>query len=465
MPGVSPLNPNLLSLHLQAQGPSSAESLAQSLKVSRPTVQRGLRQLGSQAIKLGVTRRTRYALRRQILGHGSDYRVNRLNLSGNQAHEWAMLTALYGGWRLTWAIKPEWADRVHDHAGFCDGLPFFLTDLRPQGYLGRAAARQLPGGMGWPVDPRDWSDDQTLNYLVQYGDDLPGNLAIGDHTVGSAMLGFSSQAVRYTEREKRYPEMSAKADAGASAGSSVEGEQPKFTAWLYDENARRYEAVIVKFTDRLDTPGGRRWADLLVAEQVALNLLKSSSEAEAEAPSPEIQDFGGRRFYQIARFDRVGSFGRRGVVSLRALHDAGFTGQDTNDWVLAARDLHAGGWLSAGDVDVVRLRHVFGQLIGNTDMHFGNLACFLDNGLPLRLAPTYDMLPMLWAPRPGSAEPVPIFSPAPPLPGDQATWSQAATLAIEFWQRVAQSAQVSDAFRPHAENALAAVRSLHARFG
>ena len=468
MPGFPPLNPSLVRLHLQAGGPLSAQSLAQSLKVNRVTVQRSLRQLGAQIVKLGVTRRTRYAQRRQVMGRGSDFRIYRLNLSGNQAHEWATLTALYGGWRLEWAgtgVTPEWALRVHDHAGFCDGLPFFLTDLRPQGYLGRIAARQLPGGMGWPLDPRNWSDDQALSYLVQYGNDLPGNLAIGDHTIGGAMLGLSSQAIPYTEREKRYPEMAAKADAGAPAGSSVEGEQPKFTAWVHEQNLQSHEAVIVKFTDQLDTPSGRRWADLLVAEQIALNLLKPTSVADAEAPSTEIQDFGGRRFYQISRFDRVGSYGRRGMVSLRALHDAGFAGQDTNDWVVAARGLYAGGWLSAADVDIVRLRYLFGQLIGNTDMHFGNLACFLDNGLPLRLTPAYDMLPMLWAPRPGSAEPAPVFSPAPPLPGDQSVWSQAASLAIEFWQRVAQTAQASDSFRRHAENALAAVRSLHDRFG
>lgn len=468
MPGFPPLNPNLLSLHLQAEGPLSAESLAQSLNVGRLTVQRGLRQLGSQVVKLGVTRRTRYALRRQLMGGGSDFRIYRLNLSGNQAHEWAIFTALHGGWRLEWAaagVTPEWASRVHDHAGFCEGLPFFLTDLRPQGYLGRVAARQLPSGMGWSMDPRDWSDDQTLSYLVQYGDDLPGNLAIGDHAVRRAIMGTYAQTVQYAERVKSYPEIAAKADAGVSAGSSVEGEQPKFTAWVHEHNMRGQEAVIVKFTDRLDTPGGRRWADLLVAEQTALNLLKSSSIADAESPSTEIQDFGGRRFYQISRFDRVGSSGRRGVVSLRALHDAGFTKLDTNDWVVAARGLYADGWLSAGDLDVVRLRHTFGQLIGNTDMHFGNLAFFLDNGLPFRLTPAYDMLPMLWAPRPGSAEPAPTFSPVPPLPGDRATWSQAATLAIDFWQRVMQSTQVSDSFRLHAENALAAVRSLHARFG
>jgi len=40
----------------------------------------------------------------------------------------------------------------------------------------------------------------------------------------------------------------------------------------------------------------------------------------------------------------------------------------------------------------IRLRQVFGGLIGNTDMHFGNLAFWFDDALPFRLAPAYDML-------------------------------------------------------------------------
>jgi hypothetical protein len=227
----------------------------------------------------------------------------------------------------------------------------------------------------------------------------------------------------------------------------VEGEQPKFTTWLRDSQGDRFEAAIVKFTDRLDTPLGRRWGDLLAAEQVARQVVVSSSLADTEFPGSEVFDFDGRRYYQISRFDRVGRHGRRGLVSLRALHDAGFTGHDTTDWVVAAEGLHNAGWISAADLRVIRLRQAFGRLIGNTDMHFGNLAFYLEDRLPLRLAPLYDMLPMAWAPRPGDGEPTPELNPPPPLPREAEAWGEAVRLAEDFWARMEVLDNVSETFR------------------
>lgn len=94
-------------------------------------------------------------------------------------------------------------------------------------------------------------------------------------------------------------------------------------------------------------------------------------------------------------------------------------------------------------------------------MHLGNLAFFLDLGLPLRLAPLYDMLPMLWQPRAGQAEPAPEFAPLPPLPQETDLWPQAAELAVSFWERIASDRSISEAFRAHA----ATVRALRLRFG
>jgi hypothetical protein len=369
---------------------------------------------------------------------------------------------------LEWAsaaLRPDWADQVHDHAGFCDGLPFFLADLRPQGFLGRATARRLPGTLGLPLDPRDWSDDQTLFYLREWGDDLPGNLTLGDGPTGRALNACPPDPITPETREARYPELAGQANAGKPVGSSVEGEQPKFTTWLRlpDENA--VSSILVKYTDKLDTPTGRRWADLLAAEAIALDVLASASRGDAEANHPKIFDFDNRRFYELARFDRVGSHGRRGVVSLRALHDAGFTGGDTTDWAVAAAGLRERGWIGESDLRAVRLRRLFGRLIGNTDMHFGNLAFILEPELPLRLAPTYDMLPMLWAPRPGDATPAPEFTPLAPMPAELELWPEAATLAERFWSLVEADARVSDGFRPHASAALRAVRTLRLRFG
>lgn len=461
------IDPALLSLHLQASGPASAQTLAATVGVDRVTVQRALRRLAPAVVQLGTTRGTRYALRRAVVGQNDPHIISCLNQSGI-AHEWGRLMALHGGWHLEWAspaMRPDWADRVHDHAGYCDGLPFFLADLRPQGFLGRAIARRLPGSIGLPQDPRDWSHDQTLFYLREWGDDLPGNLTLGEGPTQRALDMALTDPVTLETREARYAAMADQANAGEPVGSSVEGEQPKFTAWMRLPKDAHPFAVLVKFTDQLDTPTGRRWADLLAAEAIAIDVLTWASRGDAGAHHPRTFDLAGRRFYELVRFDRVGAYGRRGVVSLRALHDAGFTGRDTNEWAVAATGLHASGWLGATDLRAVRLRQLFGRLIGNTDMHFGNLALFLDLELPLRLAPTYDMLPMFWAPRPGEAAPVPVFNPSAPLPQELELWPEAAQMAEEFWRRVEEDARVSDGFRPPAAAARRAIQNLRTRFG
>jgi len=462
------IDPAQLTLRLQSGGPAGAQDLAAALGVDRRTVQRALQQIGSAVVQLGRTRHTRYALRRPIQSQIGSLRFARLNAVG-VAHEWGTLTALHGGWRLEWAspaVRPDWADQVHDHAGFCEGLPFFISDLRPQGFLGRAIARRLPGRFGFPPDPRNWNDDQTIIYLREWGDDLPGNLVLGDEMTARALLNrVPANDVTPETRATHYPALADQANAGEPVGSSVEGEQPKFTAWLQVPNSGLVRSVIVKYTDRLDTPTGRRWADLLAAESMAVRRIMASSRADAEATLPRIFDCDQRRFYELPRFDRIGSHGRRGVVSLRALHDAGFTGGDTNDWAVAAAGLHERGWMSAADLRAVRLRRLFGRLIGNTDMHFGNLTFFLDFELPLRLAPTYDMLPMQWAPRPGGATPAPAFAPAAPLPEELELWPLAADMAVDFWEGVKSDSRISEGFRSHATAALRAVRVLRERFG
>ena len=77
-----------------------------------------------------------------------------------------------------------------------------------------------------------------------------------------------------------------------------------------------------------------------------------------------------------------------------------------------------------------------GRLIENTDMHLGNRSFRV--GLPLRLAPTYDMLPMMYAPLPGGEVPAREFVPALPLPTQRMTWLAACAAAIEFWTVVQQ---------------------------
>ena len=150
MPRPSSFDPSLLRLKLQASGPASAQALAEGLGVDRVTVQRALGRLGPDIVQLGQTRGTRYAARRSVLGQAEPHVFARLSPTTGVAHEWGTLTALHGGWRLEWAspaMRPDWADQSTDYGGFCEGSPFFLSDLRPQAFGAPSpdVCREVPG--------------------------------------------------------------------------------------------------------------------------------------------------------------------------------------------------------------------------------------------------------------------------------------------------------------------------------
>ena len=465
MPRPRQVEPAAIALRLQVAGPQSAQHLATALRVDRSSISRALAlpALAPQLVRLGTTRGATYALRRSVRGVGDTFPIRRVDADG-RVRDWLQLVALHGGWRLDWADPenaPAWAEHILGLGGFADGFPFFIGEARPQGYLGRVVGRVLSPLLNLPPDPRDWSDDDTLIYLQAEGDDLPGDLVVGDVPLRRVQGRFLNPPPPLPEagRAERYPALAAASVSSGTPGSSVAGEQPKFLVTVAAGDV--VTPVLVKFTDVIATPTGRRWADLLAAESHAIALLHARGEAHA---TPRLLDAGDRRFLETPRYDRVGPRGRRGVVALRALHDA-FGGPDANTWPVAAANLHALGLIDATALRSVRLRHAFGTLIGNTDMHFGNLAFFLGDTLPLRVAPAYDMLPMLWAPTPGQATPNPPFAPAPPLPDELPIWNEAAAWAAEFWQRVADDARVSAEFAALARAAGVQVARMREIFG
>lgn len=116
----------------------------------------------------------------------------------------------------------------------------------------------------------------------------------------------------------------------------------------------------------------------------------------------EVFDFGGQRFLEIPRFDRIGQLGRIGVFSLRAL-DAGFVGNARASWPVLVNNLVTEGHVHPEAAAGTARLWAFGMLIGKTDMHHGNLSFISSHGRPYRLAPAYDILPMGFAPRTGGA--------------------------------------------------------------
>jgi hypothetical protein len=447
---------------IRARGPVSATELASALRVNRTTIARTLPDFGDELVTLGATRSTRYLLRRGIRNIGSRWPVYRIGEDG-RAREWAELEALHErGWRVGWADgPPEWTGHFTLGNGLWSGFPFFLGDLRPQGFLGRAIASRMLRLLLLPDDPRQWIDDDILIYLQAAGEDLPGNVVVGDDCLRRALARSADlptgNAVAESERAAFYAAQAVEV-AQNLPGSSAGGEQPKFLTTL--SQADGYRPVLVKFTAPLAQETARRWADLLACEFHAHEVLAGAGLSRAGA---RLLDAGGRGFLEVPRFDRQGASGRTGVVSLEALAAASVG--LARDWSTASAELLRIGLIDTDSLAVIHRLQAFGELIGNTDMHAGNLAFHLGDALPLRVAPSYDMLPMLWAPGPQGEIVDRGFNPVPPLPSLAEPWRDAARLAEDFWRRVLDGGRVSDAFATMAAKSLEVVRRLRRHVG
>ncbi len=458
MPRPPKIDRNDLERIIFARSPVSASEIASQLRVNRTTVVRALDDIGEKLVTLGNTRSTRYALKRQVLTCGNSWPVYLLDEKGRASH-WATLEALYDQkWRIEWVgTPPDWAREFSDQYGIWEGFPFFLGDVKPQGFLGRAIAQNLAPLLGLPENVRQWSDDHTVQFLQAAGEDVPGAMVLGDACLRRAQTATTSNGVKNivaeSERPRQFPNI-ALAAMNSVPGSSAGGEQPKFLTTIATDDSQR--PVLVKFSPPLDQPTGQRWADLLICEKIALDTLSEQGLASGGA---RILDAGNRRFLEVPRFDRSAQ-GRRGVVSLGALHPESFGINQISAWTSAARDLLNRKLISDHTFETIHKLSAFGDLIGNTDKHAGNLAFWLTNSVPFEIAPTYDMLPMIWAPGAQGEIVERTFTPAPPLPNSRLYWGAAAGWAVTFWERVVSDSQISDQFRSFAEEALESVQTL-----
>ena len=436
-------------VELLRSGPRSNLSLAQALSVSASTIQRTMRLLERErrVLRLGKTRGAQYALRRDVAAIGSNWPIYRIDETG-QVHELGALEAIERNGYYVTGGPPRIQQLV-------EGIPYFLQDLRPAGFLGRAVPAAYPE-LGLPARVTDWTDEHFLIYLTRRATDTPGSLVVGVESMDRHLSGaHSSPIVSVHARGAEYPRYAAAAMTGAPPGSSVQGEHPKFTVWVGDGERRR--AAIVKFSPPLSTAIGRRWGDLLTAEHLAHRLLNENGIAACQS---EILEYGERIFLQCERFDRVGSVGRRSVVSLYAV-DAWRYGQ-LDSWAASAARLKTDGLLSPQDAEQILLLDTFGALTANTDRHFGNITLFDDYEGALRLAPVYDMLPMLFAPQNDQIVPR-QFEPGPIRAAWLPVWERARSLAEAYWDRLSGDKQLSGEFRTLCVQSLEALRALPQR--
>lgn len=415
--------PSLSSLELQAATGKSQASISL-----------GLKQLGAQVVKLGAARSTRYALTQDILGLPASHELlwNGPDLLGDVSQRFGSLTYLQNDGLYVQLGHHVWQTQGR--------LPWFLTPLKPQGFLGRELARVRPD---FPNDPDDWTFEQVLYMAINHVNDPVGTFFIGvSETSNFAATNDTLQ------KAEHYEHLATTIGAGLPAGSSAAGEQPKFTA-----RQRNGECFIVKFSPPRGTPFGVRWHQLLHLEMRALQALQANGIACAETA---IVKTAKRTCLESRRFDRGEGATMRHIVSAAAVHDEFIRTLRVN-WVVTCEALVKQQLLSGSDARNVVMSYLFGQFIGNSDMHFGNLSFFVDDVINPIFVPTpiYDMLPMMWRPdiHSGNLDPSPLREPVLPI-GYSAEVALARTWAIDYWQQASSDAEISAELRAlSAENA------------
>ena len=430
MDSLSDSAERVLQVLHQVGGVGTSTELQTRLGLSQPTVSRALAALIKQGrlLKVGAARSQQYLLPRHIEGVGSQIGIVRVDTQG-RVSPFANMVALSGG--RFWVNEADGLTQIHD------GLPWFLDDMRPQGFMGQTFVQNHPE-LSLPVDLRHWNDDHALKAMVLAGDDLPGNLIVGEQALARYLSGVRQTAV-VQDPEVDYPKLAMVAMQGAQPGSSAGGEQPKFSALINGQ------AMLVKFSPSGDAPGDQRSRDLLVCEHLALRTLAAAGLPAAES---QIVIAGGRVFLQSKRFDRTEK-GRIGMVSLLA-YDAQYVGEMDN-WSATAQRMSARQLMTSQDAQQLQLLEAYGLLIANTDRHYGNISFLLEDD-DWRLSPTYDMLPMFYAPVKGELVDRDFASrKLQPTSHTLAVWPQAKQLAQQFWQSVAADARVSDAFKALAQ--------------
>lgn len=417
----------LLQALLAQRGILSNAELQSATGKSAATLSRALKQLLPQVQALGNARNTRYGLVRQIMGRAAQQPIYLTDENGISS-QWGRLTFVEG-------------ERLHvqtpDINTTTQGdLPWFLEAMRPQGFLGRLRGQAI--GFA-DANPENWSLEQTLYAILAFEHDGPGALTLGPE-VGELL---PEAPLDLEQRALHYDRLASNVTQTLPAGSSAGGEQPKFLVHLNASTG--YERLVVKFTPPRGTPFGERWHDLLHTEFIALQTLRKHGFSTA---TTRILQSDQRTYLESVRFDRLGAFGKRHVVPLSPIHKA-FVGGSRQNWAASCDKLAELGHLPRQEAQTVHMLLYFGRLIGNTDMHFGNLSLAVTDMARLAnpkfsLAPCYDMLTMAYKPSEFKDELgyTALAVPRQPL-GADVPWQQALMMAKEFWETLGNTEVVS----------------------
>jgi hypothetical protein len=418
---------------LQMQGVASTEELLQRFAIGRTTLSRLVSQAGLPILRIGKTNNTRYALERPLPGIGATLPLFQISESG-RLHGFGKFINLYNSHYFV--SPPEYT---------YSGLPPAIADMQPQGFMGRAFAHQYATELGVPTRLDDWTTDHILLAIARRGEDMPGNLILG--TESAERWKNNRPAI---VSHDQYPALVRASLSGQPGGSAAGGDQPKFDAFIEGEH------FMVKFAGTDDSPGQKRWKDLLICEETALSLLAEKKIASAQAKI-HVQD--SIVFLEVKRFDRIGARGRKAVLTLAAIDHFLFGAGES--WSALAEKLLRDRHITSEDSEKLKLLDAFGAWIADSDRHNHNILFFPDSvnpGTRYALAPAFDKLPMLFTPVSGQTVERSFGAPVPNA-FQMEVWSEARKLGLEFWSRVAEDGRISKEFRQIARNCVNVVKA------
>lgn len=416
---------------LDAHGASSSPEVQAHLGVSQATVSRLMVEVEDEVIVCGKGKSTRYALAQPIGSEPAQQPIWLINQAGFPER----LGTLSFLSRSQIHIE---ADGINEIFASSQNqlLPWYLSTLKAQGFLGRLLAQKLTA-FGVSPNPDTWGVDAALmGALHTY--DAPGAILLGNDVSGSHK---SVARISGEHPGQTLDDMTADLAKTQPLGSSAGGDQPKFLAM----NAKD-EPVLVKFSPPRGTPFGDRWGDLLRMEVLSNETL---TRYGFDAAQNEFIQTPTRSYLLSKRFDRAGPLGRIHVVSLGAAHQAFVKGAYVN-WAATCDVLVRQGRLHKTAAAKIHAIFQFGKLIGNSDMHFGNASLFAQGNTlahivkgQFELAPVYDMLPMRWRP-----DPVMGVTDYAPFEVDYALADEnTRNAARDFWRAVASDLSVSQALK------------------
>jgi hypothetical protein len=429
--------------YLRSRGLLSQKEICKGLSISQSTFSRAIQEvIGGDVLLFGRARKTVYGAKRAITDVGHKIGILLIDRDGKARNHGYLYSIFPSG--FVWQVEDSNVREV-----FKD-LPYFLDDLRPQGFLGRIIPR-VHSDLGYPPDIRHWSGDHTLGYLIRYGFDTTGQVLLGERAIilyEQSKAAALQNKISKSQRPAKYSLLAVETLEKGTPGSSAAGEQPKFTCHLEIPTKKNrgkkqsaITSVLVKFSPRTDETVGRRVGDLLISECLAHQLLK---QEKISVPDSTIHEFKDQIFLEVERFDRTLAGGRRGVISLNALNMEFIA--NTGSWTDVGDELAQKKIILSSTFETICKLDLFGELIANTDRHHGNLSFFFDDLNVGELTPVYDMLPMLYMPQQGQVLER-VYLPQPPKTSQLPHWDWAKKLALQYWDLIAADPRISKGFQ------------------